>query len=111
MDGVPFRKLADLYGISQGKAFSQVEEEMNQLPENTYLSATYCNRWSGILNIDGKYVKIKGYLKKIPFVYCIDFLTHDIPVGLLVPSESYQAFLKVIPVIKNYRLSTSHCYL
>lgn len=96
MDGVSFRKLADLYSVSQGKAYSQVENEMNQLPENTYLSATYCNRWSGILNIDGKYVKVKGQNKKIPFVYCLDFLTHDIPTGILVLSESYQAFLKAV---------------
>jgi len=69
---------------------------MDQLPENTYLSANFCNRWSGILNIDGKYVKVKGYKKKIPFIYCIDFLTHDIPVGLLAPSENYLTFLKAI---------------
>jgi ribosomal protein L37AE/L43A len=98
IDGVPFRKLASLYEISQAKAYRQVEAEMDLLPENTYLSATYCNRWSGILNIDGKFVKVKGYPKKIPFVYILDFLTHDLPAGLLVPSESYQAFLKVVPV-------------
>jgi transposase-like protein len=101
MDGVPFRKLADLYDISQGKAFSQVEEEMNQLPENTHLSATCCNRWSGILNIDGKYVKVKGQNKKIPFVYCLDFLTHDLPVGLLAPSENVQVFLKLFRLLKT----------
>jgi hypothetical protein len=98
IDGSPFRKLAAQNGISQAKVYRQVENEMNQLPENTYLSATYCNRWSGILNIDGKYVKVKGQNKKIPFVYCLDFLTHDIPAGILVPSESYQAFLKAIPI-------------
>jgi hypothetical protein len=113
MDGVPFRKLADLNGISTAKAFSQVEAEMNQLPENTYLSANFCSRsrWSGILNIDGKYVKIKGYPKKIPFVYCIDFLTHDIPTGILAPSESYQVFLKAFSLSKNNQLSPPNCCL
>jgi hypothetical protein len=96
LDGVPFRKLAVQNGISQAKAYRQIEAEMNQLPDNTYLSATYCDRWSGILNVDGKHVKVKGYPKKIPFVYCLDFLTHDIPAGILVPSESYQAFLKAV---------------
>jgi len=98
MDGMPFRKLADLHGMSQGKAFAQVEAEIDSLPENSYLSQSCCSRWSGILNVDGKFVKVKGYPKKIPFVYSLDFLTHDLPVGLLVPSESYQAFLKVVPV-------------
>jgi len=111
MDGIPFRKLADLYGISQGKAFSQVEAEMDHLPENTYLSATYCNRFSGILNIDGKYIKIKGYPKKIPFVYSLDFLTHDLPVGVLAPSESYQIFLRLFRLLKttNYSLRVVVC--
>jgi len=111
MDGIPFRKLANLYGISQGKAFSQIEAEMDQLPENTYLSATYCNRWSGILNVDGKYIKIKGYPKKIPFVYCLDFLTHDLPVGVLAPSESYQIFLRLFRLLKtiNYPLRVVIC--
>jgi hypothetical protein len=103
MDGLPFRKLANLHDISQAKAFAQVETEMDQLPENTYLSATYCNRWSGILNIDGKYIKIKGYLKKIPFVYSLDFLTHDLPVGVLAPAESYQVFLRLFRLLKTIR--------
>jgi len=98
LDGVSFRKLAVQNGISQAKAYRQVESEMDQLPENTFLSKEYCSRWSGILNVDGKYVKIRGFKKKIPFVYCIDFLTHDIPTGILVPSESYQAFLKAVQV-------------
>ena len=111
MNGVPFRKLADLYDISQGKAFSQVEKEMNQLPENTHLSANYCNRWSGILNIDGKYVKVKGYNKKIPFIYCLDFLTHDLPAGLLAPSENNQTFLKLFRLLKtmNYPMKIVIC--
>jgi len=101
MDGVPFRKIADLFGISQGKAFSQVESEMDQLVENSYLSKTFCSRWSGILNLDGKYVKVKGYNKKIPFVYGLDFLTHDLPVGLLAPSENSQVFLRFFRFLKT----------
>ena len=111
MDGVPFRKLADLYGISQGKAFSQVESEMDQLAENTYLSKTLCSHWSGILNLDGKYVKVKGFSKKIPFVYGLDFLTHDLPVGLLAPSENSQIFLKLFRLLKaiSYPLKVVIC--
>ena len=39
--------------------------------------------------VDGKYIKIKGYDKKIPVVYGIDYLTHDIPTYILSVSESY----------------------
>lgn len=79
---------------------------MDALPENNWLSANYCNRWSGILNVDGKYVKVKGYEKKIPFIYGIDFLIHDLPIGILVPSENEVAFLKFFILLKqiNYPL-------
>ena len=33
IDGVPYRKLASLYNISQAKAYRQVEAEMDQLPD------------------------------------------------------------------------------
>lgn len=101
MDGVPYRKLASLYDISHAKAYRQVEAEMDQLPENTYLSAHYCNRYSGILNLDGKYIKIRGYKKKIPFIYSIDFLSHDLPVGVLGPSENTQVFSKIFRLLKT----------
>jgi hypothetical protein len=101
VDGVPFRKLADEYGLSPTKTFRKIEKEMNQLPENSWLSATYCNRWSGRLVIDGKYVKVKGYDKKIPFIFCIDYLTHDIPVGLLAPSENLAAYVQLFNLIRT----------
>jgi len=84
---------------------------MDLLPENTYLSAHYCNRWSGILNVDGKYVKVKGYDKKVPFIYGIDFLTHDLPVGALALSENNQIFLKFFRLLKsiNYPLQVVIC--
>lgn len=84
---------------------------MDVLPENTWLSRHYCNRWSGILNMDGKYVCVKGYAKKIPFIWCVDFLKHDFPVGLLAPAESYQAFMKMFRLLKtiNYPVQVVIC--
>lgn len=76
---------------------------MDKLPENTWLSKEFCNRWSGRLVIDGKYVKVKGYQQKIPFIYGIDFLTHDIPVGLLAPSENEWAFTKFFNLLHTIR--------
>lgn len=111
IDGLPLRKLADQNKISPAKAFRQVLCELNGLPENTYVSANFCNRWSGILNLDGKYIKVKGYPKKIPFIYAIDFPTHDIPVGILAPSENVQAFRKLFRLLKsiNYPLKVIIC--
>ena len=103
MDGIPFRKLGDEEGISGAKAFRKVLKEMDGLPENTWLSNEFCNRWSGRLVIDGKYIAVKGYDRKIPFIYAIDFLTHDIPVGILAPSENEHAFMKLFNLLHTIK--------
>jgi transposase-like protein len=61
---------------------------------------------SGILIIDGKYVKVRGYNQKIPWLYGIDYETHDILFGILVPSEDTEAFLEFFRILKslNYPL-------
>jgi len=103
MDGIPFRKLANEIGLNPSQTYRKVRKEMKKLPDNIWLTTNYCNRWSGRLNIDGKFVKVRGYKKKIPFIYCIDFLTHDIPIGLLAPSENYQAFYKIFSILRSVR--------
>lgn len=79
---------------------------MNSLPDNNWLTSKYCNRFCGLLVLDGKHIKVKGYKKKIPFIYGIDYLTHDIPVGILAPAESQEAFRKYFRILKtcNYPL-------
>jgi len=101
VDGIPYRKLADEYSLSHAQTYARVAKELDQLPTNTRLTYDYCNRFGGILVVDGKYVKVKGYKQKIPFLYGIDYLTHDIPVGILVPSESEEAFRKFFRLLKT----------
>ena len=103
IDGTPMRKLADQNNISPAEIHDRLVREMDALPENTWISEQYAERWSGRLNLDGKYVAVKGYDKKIPFIYGIDFLTHDIPVGLLAPSENEEAFTKFFRLLKACR--------
>lgn len=103
IDGVPFRKLADQHGLSPAKVYQQVRQEMDELPENTWVSSEYGERWSGRLCVDGKYIAVKGYAKKIPFIYGVDFLSHDIPVGMLAPSENELAFVKFFRLLKACR--------
>lgn len=45
-------------------------------------------------------MKVKGYDKKIPFVYGIDYLTHDIPLGMLLPSENFEALKRFFKILK-----------
>ena len=101
VDGIPLRKLGDELDLSAAQVYAIVKREMNQLPDNTRLSLEYGLRWSGRLCIDGKYVKVKGYPKKIPFIYGIDYLTHDIPVGILALAEDENAFLKLFRLLKT----------
>lgn len=56
--------------------------------------------------VDGKYLKIKGYKKKIPVIYGIDYLTHDVVHFVLGPSENFQLLLKFFSSLKlaNYPL-------
>lgn len=108
---MPLRKLADENDLSPAQTYARVTTEMDCLPDNTWLTASYCNRFCGILIVDGKFVKVRGYKQKIPFIYCIDYLTHDPVVGILAPSENEQAFLKLFRLLKtcNYPLQIVIC--
>ena len=95
IDGTPFRKLGDQLGYSGGKqAFLKVESEINRLPWNWELTKGLCDpkRFCRRLVIDGKYVRVQSFEKKIPFIYGIDYLTHDIIHGDLFPVEDEAAF-------------------
>lgn len=107
MDGVPFRKLGDECGLSGVQAYNRVFHELKLLPDCMQITKQYCQYRSGILIIDGKYIKVRGYKQKIPFIYGIDYDTHDILFGILVPAEDEEAFLQFFRILKglHYPLS------
>lgn len=111
MDGGSFRSLGNAYGLSPAQTYARVVQELDGLPDNTWLSLTYSNRWSGILNVDGKYISVKGYEKKIPLIWAVDFLIHDFPVSVFASSENTQSFLKFFRLLKtiNYPLQVVVC--
>jgi len=104
---VSFRKLGDERGLSGVQAYNRVFTELKQLPDCEDITKQYCTYKSGILIIDGKYMKVRGYKEKIPFIYGIDYETHDILFGILVPWENEAAFLQFFRILKslNYPLS------
>ena len=108
MDGVPFRKLGHERGLSGKQAFLKTRAEIQRLPDNTQLTKDLCDlsRFCGRLVIDGKYIAVKGFKEKIPFIYGIDYLTHDIPYGGLFTAEDSMAFLVFFENLKalGYRL-------
>lgn len=78
---------------------------MDNIIENTYLTNKYINTasYSGVLCLDAKYVKVKGYETKIPFLYCIDYYSHDIVCGFLCISENREAFKKLFRLLKTVK--------
>jgi hypothetical protein len=113
IDGVPFRKLGDEFELSGTEAYKIVMSEFDELPDNSDLTAKYSDpkKFSGILVLDGKFVKVAEYEHRIPFIYGIDYLTHDIPVGILAKSESHIAFTQLFEQLKkcNYPLKVVVC--
>lgn len=78
-----------------------VERETDHLPPNELITQIFSKRKGRIIHIDGKFVKVKGYEKKIPFIYAIDYFTHDIPVGVLSLGENYESYLKLFRILKD----------
>jgi len=108
IDGTPFRALASQYNISPMTAYRYVMSELKKLPHCADVSRNLCSKFCGILLVDGKFLKIKGYESKIPVIYGIDYLTHDIPNFRLAPAESYLVCLKFFESLRllNYPLKS-----
>ncbi len=106
IDGISFRKLGDENNLVASQVYKRVFEEIKLLPSNLEITKTLCEYKSGILIIDGKYIKIRGFKKKIPFIYVIDYETHDILFSLVSQAENKIAFLKIFKTLKelNYPL-------
>lgn len=106
LDGASFRSLADQYGISHMAVYRYVKEELENLPHCADISRKYCSKYSQVILVDGKFIKVKGYKHKIPVIYGIDYRTHDIPTYKLSVSENYVTFLKYFESLRllNYPL-------
>lgn len=103
IDGLAFRKLGAENNLSGKQVFLRVEKNLQTLPDNLEVTRNYTdkNKYSGILIVDGKFVKVKGYNKKIPFIYGIDYLTHDIVHDLLTTAEDTLWFDKFFRELKE----------
>lgn len=94
LDGFSFRKLANKYKISPMKAWRICEEELKKLPENNQLTFKYCNQFSSTFVFDGKYFNVACGSSDWVLLWGIDYFRHDVPIILVAPSESYQAWSK-----------------
>ena len=99
--GTPLSGIAERHDFTSGAVAKRLKLELTALPKNEDITKTYCTRFCGTLSLDGVYVRVKGLSKKIPFIYGIDFLTHDIPAGILDFAESEAAFLRLFMTLKD----------
>lgn len=106
-----YRNLAAQVGCHHTTIYRRVAPVLNALPHCADVTRRYCARFCGILLVDGKYVAIKGYEKKQPVLYGIDYLTHDIPTYLLSRGENYQTCLTFFKSLRllNYPLNAVVC--
>lgn len=111
LDGISFRSLAQLNSLSVGSTYKTVSKYLESIPHIADVTRKYCSKFSGILEVDGKYVKVKGYEKKIVVLYGIDYQTHDIPSYKLTYSENYQSCLSYFSSLRllNYPLQAVIC--
>lgn len=103
---MPLRKIADRQNISTATAFNKTGSFLEKLPDCADITRAHCSKFCGILVSDGKFVSVRGYEKKIPAFYGIDYLSHDIPTYKLMPSENYEACLNFFRSLRllNYPL-------
>lgn len=94
-----------------GTIYNRVSGFLKSLPHCADITRKYCSRYCGILEVDGKYIKVKGYERKIPAIYGIDYQTHDIPTYILSETEGYQPLLNFFSSLRllNYPLNTVVC--
>lgn len=111
LNGVSFRSIAEDQGLSVGNVYQKIEAYLSSLPHCADVTRKYCNAYSGILLVDGKYVAVKGQERKIPVLYGVDYTTHDIPHYLLSLAENYQTCLTFFRSLKllNYPLQALVC--
>lgn len=76
------------------KAWRICEEELKKLPNNNQFTFKYCNQFSHIFVVDGKYFTVKGYRQGYCLLWGIDYFRHDIPVFTLAPTENYQSWAR-----------------
>lgn len=94
-----------------GTAFNRVNQGLKELPTCIDVTRWYCQKFQGVLLVDGKYIKVKKHDRKIPVIYGVDYQTHDIPHYRLSKAENYLNCKKFFTSLKltNYVLQAVVC--
>jgi len=111
LSGISFRNLSDINSCGVATAYRKVKKGLEELPLCIDVTRWYCEKFQGILLVDGKYVKVKRFDRKIPVLFGVDYKTHDIPHFKLIKSEDYLNCKKFFESIKltDYGLQAVVC--
>lgn len=104
--GLSFRSLGLKHGVNASTVYRKYSSKVKNNIECIDITRNYCSKFCGILLVDGKYLKVKGYKRKIPAIYGVDYLTHDIVHFVLGTSENYHILKKFFTSLRlaNYPL-------
>ncbi len=89
LSGISFRNLSEIHSCGTATAHRKVQKGLKELPLCIDVTRWYCQKFQGILLVDGKYVRVKRHDRKIPVLYGVDYKTHDIPHFRLAKTEDY----------------------
>jgi len=111
LSGISFRNLSEIHGCGVATAYRRVKKGLEQLPTCIDVTRWYCQKFQGVLLVDGKYVKVKKNKRKIPVLYGVDYKTHDIPHYRLTKAEDYLNCKRFFESLKltNYPLQAVVC--
>lgn len=94
LNGLSFKDLGERYSVSKSTAYRICKQQLKQLPDNNKVTFNYCSKFSSTFEFDAKYINVKGYDRKIAFLWGVDYQRHDFPIILLAKSESFQSWTK-----------------
>ncbi|MCG2702149.1 transposase [Candidatus Parcubacteria bacterium] len=103
--------MGELLELNASTVYRKIKPLLKELPHCADLSRGNDKHYSGILLIDGKYTHVKGYDSKIPCIYGIDYLTHDIVHFVLSRGENYHTSLSFFQSLRllGYPLKALIC--
>lgn len=98
-------------GLSKSYIHRLVTQALKRVPNSNHVTETVCERFSGYLQVDVKYVSIRAHEQKSAFIWAIDYLSHDIVWWVLASNETYEPYYWMFKRLKSagYQLKTLTC--
>lgn len=78
-----------------------MQDLLKRVPNSNHITEVLCDKFSGVLLADAKYISVKGYDKKIAFMWLLDYHTHDILFWTLAKNETYEAYYWMFKRVKR----------